>query len=150
MQSFCNNSHDYPTAYISLGRMMAPPAEEEHARAPPKCLGDALCQLLDNNAKLEELKKRRELDPEHSVDTDVGVTALHKTALTNRGDVARWLISEGAEVNKADPMGCTAMHYAGRDKHVIHGQWLNERLCANISPHDLQIAHPTRAQYTPT
>ena len=113
-------SPDNPTAHISLGRFLAPPAKEDPARAPPKKLGDALCYLLDKQSSLEEFKKRREADPKHSVDTDVGVTALHKTALSNRGDVARWLISEGAEVNKADPMGCTAMHYAGRHKHAMH------------------------------
>ena len=97
---------------FSLGTFLAPPAKEEPLKNPKK-LGDILVDMLGKNARLEDLKRCREMDPNNSVDTAVGVTALHKSALDGRVDIARWLVSEGADVNKADPMGCTAMHYAG-------------------------------------
>lgn len=60
-------------------------------------------------------------------DPESGLSPLHWAAIGRRGDIAAWLLEQGADMTLQDKQGLTAMHYAA---HAIDAEALNLLLAA--------------------
>lgn len=82
--------------------------------------------LVDNGADLTLMSKSRS-------------NALHRAATTGHLDVVKYLLScpdLNEHVNTSTARGCTALHYAARNKHIQMIQWLVEEAGASTTIRD--------------
>ncbi len=108
--------------------------------------GDTVAHLLANNGNLTMMRRFIDNGLDLNVINAAGRTPLGEAVFMNYGNVARLLINKGADVN-AGSAGNTPLELAVESPHKGRIVELLVKAGATITPHILEIAHPSIKEY---